>query len=418
LIAEQDISLFGAYVISMAKAPSDVLAVYYLQRLAGVSELMRVVPLFETLDDLQGAGETIDELLGIDWFRGLAMPMEVMIGYSDSTKDAGFLAASWAQYKALEALTSVCEKHGVPLVLFHGRGGSISRGGASAHQALLSQPPGAVHGGLRVTEQGEVIRYKFGLPYVALRSLEVYLSAMLEADLRPPERPKAEWRALMELMAEESAAQYRSVVRDNRQFIDYFNQTTPIRELQEIAIGSRPAKRSKGEVVESLRAIPWVFGWTQVRLMLPAWLGTQAIFESSDVNKTRLREMLDEWVYFRNVIGMQEMVLAKTLPDITEHYEQSLTDVELHPFGRDLRDSLSRVTKGWLELSNKSELLSDSPVIRRSISVRNPYTDVLNLLQVEALKRYRAQGNPDTSEVRTALLLTIVGIAAGMRNTG
>ena len=211
LIAEQDISLFGAYVISMAKAPSDVLAVYYLQRLAGVSELMRVVPLFETLDDLQGAGETIDELLGIDWFRGLAMPMEVMIGYSDSTKDAGFLAASWAQYKALEELTAVCAKHEIPLVLFHGRGGSISRGGASAHQALLSQPPGAVHGGLRVTEQGEVIRYKFGLPYFALRSLEVYLSAMLEADLRPAERPKAEWRALMELMAEESAAQYRSV---------------------------------------------------------------------------------------------------------------------------------------------------------------------------------------------------------------
>jgi len=418
LIAEQDISLFGAYVISMAKAPSDVLAVYCLQKLAGVQQVMPVVPLFETLDDLQTAGETIDELLGIEWFRQQATQMEVMIGYSDSTKDAGFLAASWAQYKAQEALTAVCAKHKIRLVLFHGRGGSISRGGASAHQALLSQPPGAVNGGFRVTEQGEVIRYKFGLPGVALRTLEVYLSAMLEADLLPPDNPKADWRAMMELMAEESAAQYRNVIREDERFFDYFTQTTPIRELEEIAIGSRPARRSKGGMVNSLRAIPWVFAWTQVRLMLPAWLGTQVVFESDEISKAKLREMLDNWTYFRNVIGMQEMVLAKTLPDIAEHYEKKLTDPDLHAFGRQLRDSLARVTDGWLDLTEKRVLLSDSPVIQRSIDVRNPYTDVLNLLQVEALKRYRARENSDESEVRTALLLTIVGIAAGMRNTG
>jgi len=211
---------------------------------------------------------------------------------------------------------------------------------------------------------------------------------------------------------------YRSVVQKEERFVDYFTQTTPIRELEEITIGSRPARRSGGAMVGSLRAIPWVFAWTQVRLMLPAWLGTQAIFESGDVSKEKLREMLDKWPYFRNVIGMQEMVLVKSLPDITEHYERELTDPELYQFGRQLRDALAEVTDGWLDLTGKPTLLSDSPIIQRSIDVRNPYTDVLNLLQVEALKRYRAREGSKASEVRTALLLTIVGIAAGMRNTG
>ncbi len=418
LIAEQDMTLLGAYVISMAKTPSDVLAVYLLQKLAGVRSLMRVVPLFETLADLSSAGDSIDALLRIDWLRERTTEMEVMIGYSDSAKDAGFLAASWAQFKAQEALTEVCSRHGVKLVLFHGRGGSISRGGASAHQALLSQPPGAVHGGFRVTEQGEVIRFKFGLPGVALRTLEVYMSAMLEADLLCPESPLEEWRAMMDQMAEKSASLYRSVVQQDERFLDYFMQTTPIRELEEIAIGSRPARRSGGAVVGSLRAIPWVFAWTQVRLMLPAWLGTQAIFESGETVKARLREMLNNWVFFRNIIGMQEMVLAKSLPDITEHYERVLTDPALHQFGQQLRDELAKVSAGWLELTGEPTLLTDSPVIQRSIDVRNPYTDVLNLLQVEALKRYRAHREASPSEVRTALLLTIVGVAAGMRNTG
>ncbi len=417
LIASQDASLFGAYVISMAQAPSDILAVLLLQRLGGVKQLMRVVPLFETLDDLRSAGESIDRLLSVKWYRSQTDAIEVMIGYSDSTKDAGFLAASWAQYKAQEALTEVCGRHGVRLTLFHGRGGTISRGGASAHQALLSQPPGAVDGGLRVTEQGEVIRFKFGLRGVAMRSLEVYMSAALEAGLLRPKKPKAQWRRWMETLAEQSTAAYRAVVRGNKRFVEYFYQTTPIRELTEIAIGSRPAKRKGGRAIEDLRAIPWVFGWTQVRLMLPAWLGAHAVFEDGRVDKTQLREMLDNWVFFRNVIGMQEMVLAKTLPDITEWYEQNLTEQALHGFGQELRGYLRDVTDGWLELTGKDELLTDSPVIKRSIAVRNPYTDVLNMLQVEAMQRYRAKGKKDI-DLRTALLLTIVGIAAGMRNTG
>ncbi len=418
LIASQDFSLLGAYVISMAKVPSDVLAVYFLQKLSRVKKMIRVVPLFETLDDLRSAGDTIDKLLRIDWYRQNVTKQEVMIGYSDSTKDAGFLAASWEQYKAQEALTAVCSHHDIPLTLFHGRGGTISRGGASAHQALLSQPPGAVQGGVRVTEQGEVIRYKFGLQGVALRSLEVYLSAALEARLLPPDKPKESWRIMMESFAEKSTAKYRQVVREEKRFVDYFTQTTPILELEEIAIGSRPAKRKRGKDIDSLRAIPWVFGWTQVRLMLPAWLGTQVIFNYDTFDKKQLQEMLEDWVYFRNMVGMQEMVLAKTLPDITEHYENNLTEKVLHPIGKQLRTDLLEVTKGWLELTGQNELLSGSPVIQRSISVRNPYTDTLNILQVEALKRYRMSRMTKDSDLRHALLLTIVGIAAGMRNTG
>lgn len=418
LIASQNSSLLGAYVISMAKAPSDVLAVYLLQKLAGVKRTMRVVPLFETLEDLQSCGRTIDQLLRIDWYRRQVTFQEVMIGYSDSSKDAGFLAASWAQYRAQEELTSVCSGHDLPLTLFHGRGGTISRGGAPAHQALLSLPPGAMRGKVRVTEQGEVIRFKFGLPGVALRSLEVYMSATLEAGLRPPEEPKESWRSAMQTLAANSTAAYRRVVREEKHFIDYFTQTTPIRELEEIAIGSRPARRKKGLGVEHLRAIPWVFGWTQVRLMLPAWLGTQVIFEDNSVERSQLREMLEKWVYFKNIVDMQEMVLAKTLPDITEHYEHNLTDEKLHPFGRELRDNLREVVEGWLNLTGQKELLSDSPVIRRSIAVRNPYTDALNYLQAESLKRYRTASKTVDAELRQALLLTIVGIAAGMRNTG
>ena len=418
LIASTNKSLLGTYIISMARAPSDVLAVYLLQRLAGVKATIPVAPLFETLDDLNTCGDTIDELLNIDWYRRQTPEQQVMIGYSDSTKDAGFLAASWAQYKAQEALTSVCTKHHMPLTLFHGRGGTISRGGASTHQALLSQPPGAVRGRLRVTEQGEVIRFKFGLAGVALRSLEVYMSATLEAGLGPPQKARDSWRKAMEILSEKSAAAYRHTVRSDPRFIDYFTQTTPINELQEIAIGSRPARRKPGRTINHLRAIPWVFGWTQVRLMLPAWLGTQVIFESETMDRQMLEAMLQQWIYFRSVVGMQEMVLAKTLPDITQHYERQLTDQKLHRFGKQLRTHLRTVVEGWLELTGQRELLEKSPVIRRSIAVRNPYTDTLNILQTEALKRYRATRGEKDPELRQALLLTIAGIAAGMRNTG
>lgn len=418
LIAAEDRSVFGSYIISMAKKPSDVLAVYYLQKLAGMKLFLPVVPLFETLADLSNAGETVERLLSLPWYRKQIKQQEVMIGYSDSTKDTGFLAASWAQYKAQEDLIAVCKKFKIPLMLFHGRGGTISRGGASAHQALLSQPPGAVENGLRVTEQGEVIRFKFGLNGIAMRTLEVYTSAMLEAKMLPPDKPNKNWRKTMDDLAQNSSLAYRKVVREEERFVEYFKQTTPIEELQEIAIGSRPARRKKGNDINSLRAIPWVFGWTQVRMMLPAWLGTQAVFEPDKKNLVRLRELSNNWRYFKNLIGMQKMVLAKTLPDIVKHYEDNLTDKSLYPLGEKLRSYMALVNDGLLELDRQKHLLDDSPVIKRSIEVRNPYTDTLNFIQVEALKRFRSSKNYKDQNLRQALLLTIIGISAGLRNTG
>lgn len=418
LIAATDKSSLGSYIISMAKKPSDVLAVALLQKIVGVKKALRVVPLFETLDDLDSAAETIRQLLEIDWYRERTKEQEVMIGYSDSAKDAGYLAASWAQYKAQEQLIAVCREAGVPLILFHGRGGSISRGGSPAHKALLSLPPGAIGNGLRVTEQGEVIRYKFGLPGIARRTLEIYLSAALEGALHPPKSPHDDWRQNMEQLSEESTRIYRAAVRADSSFADYFEQTTPIRELQEVAIGSRPAKRNRTGGMTSLRAIPWVFAWTQVRLMLPAWLGTQAIFDQKTIEPARIKEMFDQWGYFRILAEMQEMVLAKSHAEISTFYEKSLTNKQLHIIGANFREQIQLVINGWLDLIGKDDLLDDSPVIQRSIAVRNPYTDVLNLLQVEALRRTRTlTGHPD-DDLRQALLLTIVGVAAGMRNTG
>jgi phosphoenolpyruvate carboxylase len=402
----------------MAKNPSDVLAVSLLQKIGGVTDPLRIVPLFETLDDLENAAGSIKQLLEIDWYRERIQEQEVMIGYSDSAKDAGYLAASWAQYKAQEQLIAVCNDADLPLILFHGRGGSISRGGAPAHKALLSLPPGAIGNGLRVTEQGEAIRYKFGLPGIARRTLEIYLSAALEGALNPPGAPRDRWRQNMETLSVESTRIYREAVRSDNSFGEYFEQTTPIRELQEVAIGSRPAKRNKAGGMTSLRAIPWVFAWTQVRLMLPAWLGTQAIFDQKTIERAQVKEMFDRWGYFRIMAEMQEMVLAKSHAEISTFYESSLTDQQLHPVGARFREQIQLVIEGWLELIEKDDLLDDSPVIQRSIAVRNPYTDVLNLLQVEALKRTRTAGDDIDADLRQALLLTIVGVAAGMRNTG
>jgi phosphoenolpyruvate carboxylase len=243
-IAAQPAELIGSYVISMAKRVSDVLAVQLLLKATGMCRSIPVVPLFETLDDLECAASCIDQLLALDWYRSqLVGSQEVMIGYSDSAKDAGTLAAAWAQYQAQERLVDVCQKHGVGLRLFHGRGGTIGRGGAPAHQAILSQPPGSVTGELRVTEQGEMIRFKFGLPEVAIQSLRLYLSAVLEAQLIPPPKPRDDWRQMMDQLAVDSLHSYRSVVRDTPQFIDYFRQATPELELAKLPLGSRPARR-------------------------------------------------------------------------------------------------------------------------------------------------------------------------------
>ena len=421
VIAEQPEGVISAYVISMAREASDVLAVHLLLKEAGCKYTIPVAPLFETLDDLDHSEKVMTDLFNIGWYRGVINNYQmVMIGYSDSAKDAGMLAASWAQYRSQEALVNLAEKYNIELVLFHGRGGTVGRGGAPAHAALLSQPPRSLKSGLRVTEQGEMIRFKLGLPAVAVDTFNLYASAILEANLLPPPEPKQSWRDVMDKGAEISCEIYRGVVRGEPDFVPYFRAATPEQELAKLPLGSRPAKRNPNGGVESLRAIPWIFAWMQNRLMLPAWLGAgaalrQLIEQGSEVT---LKEMSKEWPFFSTRVGMLEMVFSKADLNLAEYYDQRLVAPELHRLGKALRKQLSEDINTILALSHDGQLMGDLPWIADSIALRNVYTDPLNLLQVELLARLRAQGENADPQLEQALMITIAGIAAGMRNTG
>jgi phosphoenolpyruvate carboxylase len=410
----------GSYVISMAGAASDVLAVQLLLKESGVLRPMRVVPLFETLADLDNAGPVIETLLLLPGYRSrLQGPQEVMIGYSDSAKDAGTTAAAWAQYRAQERLVDICREQQVELLLFHGRGGTVGRGGGPAHAAILSQPPGSVAGRFRTTEQGEMIRFKFGLPDIAEQNLNLYLAAVLEATLLPPPPPTPEWRHLMDELAADGVSAYRAVVRENPQFVEYFRQSTPEQELGRLPLGSRPAKRRAGGI-ESLRAIPWIFGWTQTRLMLPAWLGWEAALSKAleRGEGELLAQMREQWPFFRTRIDMLEMVLAKADADIARSYDERLVEPDLLPLGAHLRDILSQACAIVLGLTGQSQLMAHSPATLEFIRLRNTYLDPLHLLQAELLARSRQPDVAQDSPVEQALLVSVAGIAAGLRNTG
>ena len=419
MISQGQQNSFGSYVISMASAPSDVLAVALMLKESGVSFSMRIVPLFETLADLDNAEPIIEQLFSIPWYKSyINGRQEVMIGYSDSAKDAGQIAATWGQYRAQEALTRLCKKHGIHLTLFHGRGGTVGRGGGPAHVAILSQPPGSVNGAIRVTEQGEMIRFKFGIPDIAVRSLELYCSAVMEASLIPAEPPKEEWRAIMDEMAEVGMNQYRSIIRGHEDFVPYFRATTPEQELAKLPLGSRPARRRSDGGVESLRAIPWIFAWMQIRLMLPAWLGAESALQQGveSGNLEKLREMHKKWPFFGAYLDMLDMVLAKAEPEIAEYYEKRLVGEELQGLGRLLRGKLKQVSELVKMLKKQERLIEDNKTIRQSIDVRNPYIDPLHYLQAELL--YRSRKDEENAEVNKALMITMAGIASGMQNTG
>ncbi|MEP1214567.1 MAG: phosphoenolpyruvate carboxylase [Marinobacter sp.] len=424
VVAQQTPEALGSYVISMASTPSDVLNVILLLREAGMENPMRVVPLFETLDDLRGAPESMAALYSVDWYREYCKGrQEVMIGYSDSSKDAGQMMAAWAQYQAQEQLTEVASEHGIHLTLFHGRGGTVGRGGGPANRAILSQPPGSVNGSFRITEQGEMIRFKFGLPRLAEQSLTLYTTAVVEATLAPPRGPEPEWREVMDWLTERSLKAYRDVVRDNPEFVPYFRQVTPEQALGKLALGSRPARRKPGGGVESLRAIPWIFAWTQMRLMLPSWLGSDVALEEAFRNDRVpvLREMMQKWPFFKTYVDMLEMVLAKSDLRIASYYEQTLVDdPALLKLGKDLRERLQGCIRHLLELKEQGTLLEQEPVFAHSMRVRNPYTDPLHYLQAELLKRDReSEGKNEVPDmVERALKVTMAGISAGMRNTG
>ena len=419
-VAAAPAASLGSYVISMAGAASDVLAVQLLLKEAGLTRPMRVVPLFETLADLDNAGPVMQRLLGLPGYRaGLRGPQEVMIGYSDSAKDAGTTAAAWAQYRAQENLVRICAEHQVELLLFHGRGGTVGRGGGPAHAAILSQPPGSVAGRFRTTEQGEMIRFKFGLPGIAEQNLNLYLAAVLEATLLPPPPPQPAWREVMDQLAADGVQAYRSVVRENPDFVEYFRQSTPEQELGRLPLGSRPAKRCAGGI-ESLRAIPWIFGWTQTRLMLPAWLGWETALTNALARGQGelLAQMREQWPFFRTRIDMLEMVLAKADAQIAEAYDERLVQPHLRPLGAHLRDLLSQSCQVVLGLTGQPVLLAHSPETLEFISLRNTYLDPLHRLQAELLARSRSREAALDSPLEQALLVTVAGIAAGLRNTG
>lgn len=418
----------GPYIVSMAQGADDVLSVLALARWGGLASPdadvpLNVAPLFETLDDLESGAEVLDSLLGDPAYaRHLAARggrQVVMIGYSDSNKDAGIAAARWALQKAESALADCADRHRVELTLFHGRGGTISRGGGKTHVAVMAEPPGAVRGILRVTEQGEIINAKYGLRGIALRTLERAAgSVMLATHLRDRPAPDPRWAVAMEDIAAVSAAAYRQLVYGDPGFYGYFRQATPIDVIERMKIGSRPPSRRGGQGVRDLRAIPWVFAWSQNRSVLPGWYGfaegLEAALESH--GEPLLKEMFSRWLFMRALLEDIEMVLAKADISIADRYA-SLVDPSLRRFHDIARDSFERTVELVLRLKGATALLDHDPVLKRAIRLRNPYVDPMSLLQVELLRRWRAGGGEEQALLDT-LLLTVNGIAHGLQNTG
>ena len=418
MLAGENPESFGAYVISMASQPSDVLAVELLQRECQVRRPLRVVPLFERLDALQGAAACMDTLLGGAWYKAhIGGRQEVMIGYSDSAKDAGILSAAWGLYQAQAELTACCARHGVALTLFHGRGGTVARGGGPAREAIRAQPPGSVGGTMRVTEQGEVIQAKYGLPEMAEETLQDYIGAVLEATLTPPPAPTAAWRAQMERLSEDARGEFHSIVREHADFPAYFRLATPQQELGKLKIGSRPAHRGRRDDIRHLRAIPWIFAWTQTRLMLPAWLGVGVALRRASARgeDAVLAEMRRAWPFFRATLDSIEMVFAKANPNVSAIYDDRLVSAATKPLGDLLREKYAQTVARLLAITGHRIPLASEAVVRRSVDVRNTYVIPLNILQVELLSRVRGGASGDAED---ALLIAINGIAAGMRNTG
>jgi phosphoenolpyruvate carboxylase len=417
----------GATIVSMAQGPDDALAVLALARRAGlgtdsVSTGLDVVPLFETVPDLENAGQTLATLLAHPLYRAhLAKQgdrQQVMLGYSDSGKRAGLAASRWALQEAQRALLQRSDNAGVRLVLFHGRGGTISRGGSKPRNAILAEPPGSVRGQLRVTEQGEIIHAKFGFEELALRSLELMTGATLQATLRPPDGDDAAHREIFAEFSRSSRSAFRALVYEHKLFLHYFSNATPIDAIRMLAIGSRPASRKKGNRVEDLRAIPWVFAWTQSRHILTGWYGVgrglEAMVAQNGLNQIRMLARNSR--FFFNLLSDVEMVLAKADMPIAARYAQLAGD-EGAPLFEEIRAEFERTAHWICEIGETSELLENDKVLQRAIRLRNPYVDPMSLIQVDLLKRWRDKDRDDEPLLR-ALLNTVHGIARGLQNTG
>ena len=400
ILANEPSECLGAYVISMTNSASDLLSVIFLQKEANIKNKLRVVPLFETLDDLVNAKEIMEKLFSQSWYRKVIKnEQEVMIGYSDSSKDAGKICASWHQYKAQEEIIKLSKKYNINVTFFHGRGGSPGRGGGPIQSTLRSQPPNSVRGKIRITDQGEVIQQKYGYEPLAKYNLCSYIGAVTEATLKPSPVPKASWRSLIEKMSEISKNSYRKNINQSSDFIKYFETVTPHKALGKLSIGSRPSKRKTIDTIKSLRAIPWVFAWTQIRLMLPAWLGSAEALRYSYIKQFRktLFDMERNWPFFNSMLDILDMVITKADPEISKIYEEHLADESLKRVGKKLRFQFDVIKKLNKKITPK-EIIAARKQFRTSIGVRNIYSEVLNIVQPIAIKRIKTIKNKKDKE--------------------
>jgi phosphoenolpyruvate carboxylase len=431
--------LIGPYIVSMTHGPEDILAPMLLAHWTGhclqadgESETMTFCPLFETRSDLQNAAEVMKALFNNPAYARhldrVKRQQTIMIGYSDSNKDAGYVTAQWELFQAQAGLAAACREAGVVLALFHGRGGTIARGGGPANRAILAQPPGSVGGRIRITEQGEVIDERYGHPEVARRHLEQVVHAVLMASV--PQHvsqaaPQASWREAMAEIAAAGYQAYRGLVYETPALLDYWNQATPIREISQLRIGSRPSRRATSEAFTSLRAIPWGFSWMQCRHVLPGWYGLGTALESFGGRSgglAILRAMYGDWSFFRTTLDNAQVSLGKADMGIARLYAGLVEEEEVREpiFAAILAEY--RLTRRWiLQITEQREILDNEPVLQRSVRLRNPYVDPLNFIQVALLRRLRALPDPEGVEAQPllqAIFLTINGIAAGLKNTG